>query len=127
MLIVNGSFRSERLLRWRAFQQGHSLSFANRHCSYSLTSCQSASFVSYQSPLHVTTPSLLHRCGRISRGNLLLCHHRATSASLTFTAFNHHCSERQEIPEVIHAAYCFLSCSQRSFHRPAPTLPFSFF
>lgn len=30
----------------------------------------------------------------------------------------------QEIPEVIHAAYCFLFCSQSRFHRLAPSLSF---
>lgn len=124
MLIVSSSYRSEKVLRWSAFRRDTGLleffGLANRHCPILLLPaspvfCLLSIPSTCQPSLHSAVVKSVEETCRV-----FLC--VPPPAWL-------HCIQpslqwEQEIPEVIHAAYCFLSCSERRFHRLAPTPPF---
>lgn len=132
MLIVSGSFRNEKVLCWSAFSRDtRSVNFfglANRHCPFLLLPASPAfCLLSIPSTRHPPLHSGVVKSAEET------CHSQFSQRATTepqpawLYCIQPSLQWEQEIPEVIHAAYCFLSCreSQRRFHRLAPTLPFS--
>lgn len=135
MLIVSGSFRNEKVLHWRAFRRDTRLvnfffffGLANGHCPVLLLPASPAFCLlsipsTRQPPLcsAVVKSAVETRHGQF----FSLCATAEPQPAWLFSCIQPSLQWEQEIPEVIHAAYCFLSRSQRRFHRLAPTLPFS--
>lgn len=126
MLIVRGSFRNEKPLHWRAFRRDTSLanvlSLLIGIVPVPWLPASPAFLSIINPPQHVSHRFTLVRSIR-RRKRAVGLFARAPPQSLDqrdFTASD--LQREQEIPQVIHAEYCFLFCSQSRFRRPEQML-----